>query len=174
MPEVVTDIIIDASAERVWQVLTDLPSYPTWNPVLRQVVGDLGIEQTLDVVRIGANGREVAERPTIVHYRPMRDIYWRVRLGLPGLLDVERGFKIERLGPEQVRFVHWEARSGLFAYLVRGASESDTRGQLDVMNLALKAQAEHGAVAYPDLCGVESTDVEARADHEQGVTAAPI
>jgi hypothetical protein len=42
------------------------------------------------------------------------------------------------------------------------------------MNLALKAQAEHGAVAYPDLCGVESTDVEARADHEQGVAPAPI
>ena len=148
MPEIVTDTIIEASAERVWQDLTDMDAYPTWNPVLRRVVGQLAVEQTLTVTRIGADGGEVTEHPTVIHFRPVREIRWRTRLGLPWLLDTERGFKIERLGPEQVRFVHWQSRSGVLAYLVMGTSESAARDQLDVMNLALKAQVEHGTASH--------------------------
>lgn len=178
MPEIVTDIIIEASAERVWHELTDVAAYPSWNPVLRRVLGHLAVEQTLTVVRIGADGGEVVERPTIIHFRPVREIRWRTRLGLPWLLDTERGFKIERLGPEQVRFVHWQSRSGLLAYLVMGASESAARDQLDVMNLALKAQVEHGAVSHvgshADSGGVEEMVSETHADDEQHVVPSPI
>ncbi len=137
MPEVVTDIVIEASAERVWRTLTDLPAYPGWNPVLRRVTGDLAVGQTLGVVRIKPDGGETTEHPSITHYRPDREIRWRTRVGLPWLLDTERSLKIERLGPERVRFVHWLNRTGLLAYLVPGGSESSAREQLDVMNLAL-------------------------------------
>jgi hypothetical protein len=178
MPEIVTDIIIEASAERVWQALTDVASYPSWNPVLRRVHGNLAVEQTLTVVRIGADGGEVVERPTVIHFRPVREIRWRTRLGLPWLLDTERGFKIERLGPEQVRFVHWQSRSGLLAYLVMGTSESAARDQLDVLNLALKAQVEHGTVSHvashADSGGVEEMVPETHADHEQHAAPSPI
>ena len=178
MPEIVTDITIEASAERVWQELTDVASYPSWNPVLRRVHGQLAVEQTLTVVRIGADGGEVVERPTVMHFRPVREIRWRTRLGLPWLLDTERGFKIERLGPEQVRFVHWQSRSGLLAYLVMGTSESAARDQLDVLNLALKAQVEHGAAphagSHADAGGADDTASETHAQDEQHVAPSPI
>lgn len=32
-------ILYNASASRVWQVLTDLEAYPQWNPFIRQVTG---------------------------------------------------------------------------------------------------------------------------------------
>jgi hypothetical protein len=178
MPEIVTDTIIEASAERVWQELTDVAAYPGWNPVLRRVQGHLAVEQTLTVVRIGADGGEVVERPTVIHFRPVREIRWRTRLGLPWLLDTERGFKIERLGPEQVRFVHWQSRSGLLAYLVLGASEAAARDQLDVMNLALKAQVEHGAAphaaAHADSDDGEVMVSEAHAEEAQHAAPSPI
>ena len=178
MPEIVTDTIIEASAERVWQELTDVAAYPSWNPVLRRVLGQLAVEQTLTVTRIGADGGEVTENPTVIHFRPVREIRWRTRLGLPWLLDTERGFKIERLGPEQVRFVQWQSRSGVLAYLVMGTSESAARDQLDVMNLALKAQVEHGSVSHvgshADSGGVEELVPEAHADREQHAAPSPI
>ena len=178
MPEIVTDTIIEASAERVWQDLTDVDAYPSWNPVLRRVVGQLAVEQTLTVTRIGADGGEIVERPTITHLRPVRQIRWRTRLGLPWLLDTELGFKIERLGPEQVRFVHWQSRSGLLAYLVMGTSESAARDQLDVMNLALRAQVEHGTAPHvaphADSGSTEDMVSETHAEEAQQVAPSPI
>jgi hypothetical protein len=166
MPEVVTEIIIDASAERVWHTLVDLEAYPGWNPVIRRISGPLGFEQAVAVTRIGADGREVTEHPTVTHYRPQREIRWRTRMGLPWLLDTEVSFKIERLGPTQVRFVHWQARTGLLALLTPGASESAVRDRFDVMNLALKARAEHDAVLSPEP--------EAHAAHEGQPAASAI
>jgi len=33
--DLTTSVDIDATAERVWQVLTDLPAYGEWNPFIK-------------------------------------------------------------------------------------------------------------------------------------------
>jgi uncharacterized protein YndB with AHSA1/START domain len=37
MKELHSEIEIDASAERVWAILTDFASYPRWNPFIRSI-----------------------------------------------------------------------------------------------------------------------------------------
>jgi hypothetical protein len=148
MHEIVTEVVLEASAERVWQVVTNLDAYSGWNPVLRRVRGRLAIGQRLTVVRIGAHGREIVERPTVVRYRPVRELRWRTRLALPWLLDTERVFRVESLGPVRTRFLHWQSRSGLLSLLLLGVSQATTREHFEVMNLALKAHVEHGARSF--------------------------
>ncbi|MBI4544746.1 MAG: SRPBCC family protein [Gemmatimonadetes bacterium] len=41
MKELYAEIDIEASAERVWQVLTDFAAYPEWNPFMRSISGTL-------------------------------------------------------------------------------------------------------------------------------------
>jgi uncharacterized protein YndB with AHSA1/START domain len=40
MKELRADIEIQASAERVWQLLTDFASFPQWNPFIRRASGE--------------------------------------------------------------------------------------------------------------------------------------
>jgi hypothetical protein len=178
MAETVTDIIIDASADRVWETVADLPAYPNWNPVLRHVRGELTPHKALTVVRVSADGGEITEHATVVLYRPGREIRWRTRALLPWLLDVEHTFKIEPLGRDQVRFVHWLSRSGLLAYLLPQNSEAAIRDQLDVMNLALKAQVEHGLAPAPESATARddraARSLRAPAAPEQQVAASSV
>lgn len=39
MKEINTEIEINASAEKVWQLLTDFAAYPHWNPFMRSIKG---------------------------------------------------------------------------------------------------------------------------------------
>ncbi len=39
MKQLHTEIIVEAPAERVWELLTDFASYPQWNPFIRNISG---------------------------------------------------------------------------------------------------------------------------------------
>ena len=41
MPSIHTTELIDASPDRVWQILADLSSYPDWNPFIIEASGEL-------------------------------------------------------------------------------------------------------------------------------------
>ena len=41
MKEIRTEIAINASAERVWTVLTDFASFPQWSPFIAAAEGEL-------------------------------------------------------------------------------------------------------------------------------------
>ena len=49
MKELRTEIEIQASAERVWQLLTDFPSFPQWNPFIRKASGNIRVGERLEV-----------------------------------------------------------------------------------------------------------------------------
>ena len=43
MKELRTEIEIQSTAERVWQLLTDFPSFPQWNPFIRKASGNIRV-----------------------------------------------------------------------------------------------------------------------------------
>jgi hypothetical protein len=47
--ELTTSVDIDASPERVWQVLTDLPAYAEWNPFITEADGAVVVGERLTV-----------------------------------------------------------------------------------------------------------------------------
>jgi uncharacterized protein YndB with AHSA1/START domain len=49
MKELHSQIEINASAERVWRLLTDFASYPQWNPFIRRISGELTTGERLEV-----------------------------------------------------------------------------------------------------------------------------
>ena len=142
--DLVTEIDIEAPADRVWQILTDFASYPSWNPFVRKIEGPVQEGAQLEVALQPPGRGPSTFRPKIVKVVPGRELRWLGHLGVSGLFDGEHRFQIEPLDGSRVRFVHAERFDGLLASpLLRSIGES-TRQGFQAMNEALKSRAEGG------------------------------
>jgi hypothetical protein len=145
MKELRSEIEIEASAERVWQLLTDFAHFPQWNPFIRRASGNVKLGERLDVYMqpSGANG--MTFRPTVLKAEPNRELRWIGHLLIPGLFDGEHIFNIESLGTNRVLFVQREIFTGLLVPLFAKQLDTDTQRGFEEMNRALKIRAEQAA-----------------------------
>ena len=119
MREIRVGTEIESTADEVWAVLTDIPSYPSWNPFVRHIEGPLEVGVTL-AVRIEPedwNGMDIT--PKVLVADAPRELRWLGHLWVPGIFDGEHSFTIEEVGPGRVRLVHAERFSGALVWLMR-------------------------------------------------------
>lgn len=135
-----TEIIIAASPERVWAVLTDFAAYPQWNPFIESMEGmpEPGTRLTL---RIRAGEARHVFKPVVLQATACRRLRWLGRVGVPGLFDGEHDFELQA---EQggTRFLQSESFQGFLVPLLWRQVEPATRAGFEAMNRALKARAE--------------------------------
>jgi hypothetical protein len=142
MLELRSEIEIQASAEKVWQLLTDLASFPKWNPFIRRANGEIKEGARLEVYIQPSGAGGMTFKPTVLKAEPNRELRWLGRLVLPGLFDGEHIFTIDLLGDNRVRFTQREIFNGLFVPLLARSLKTDTQRGFEEMNQALKARAE--------------------------------
>ncbi len=128
MKQIHTEITIQAPAQRVWELLTDFPSYPEWNPFVRRAIGKPEVGEKLEVLIQPPDGRGMTFRPIVLKAEPNQELRWLGRLIIPGLFDGEHFFMIEPLDENSVRFIQGENFSGLLVPLFSGMLKSTERG----------------------------------------------
>jgi hypothetical protein len=141
MRELQTSTEIDATPERVWEILTDFPSYPGWNPFIRSIAGEAVPGAELRVTIQPPGGRAMSFKPTVREAEPQRELRWLGHLLVPRVFDGEHSLRIERIGEGRVRFVQAERFTGVLVPLLGGTLEATRRG-FEAMNEALKRRAE--------------------------------
>jgi hypothetical protein len=136
------EVDIQASAERVWQVLTDFAAYPTWNPFLTSATGRPIQGERLTVRMQPEGGRAMTFRPTVTDVDTGRRLSWLGHLMLPGIFDGEHSFSIQPLGDGRVRLIQQEEYRGLLVPLLARSLDRRTLPAFRAMNRALKRRAE--------------------------------
>jgi hypothetical protein len=141
--ELRTEIDIDATGERVWQVLTDFASFPRWNPFIRQASGEPRSGAKLEVTfQPSGVSRAMSFKPRVLRAEPGRELRWKGHLIMPGIFDGEHIFMIDPVSATRVRFTQREVFTGLLVPLMARALDSDTRRGFEEMNQAIKERAE--------------------------------
>jgi hypothetical protein len=143
MKEINTEIEINASAEKVWQLLTDFAAYPQWNPFIRSVNGKPESNAKLQIFVQPSGSRGMKFSPTILKAEPQKELRWLGSLFVRGLFEGEHIFNIEPVAEEKVKFVQREQFSGLLVPLFWRSLDTDTRRGFNEMNVALKERAEN-------------------------------
>ncbi len=142
MYELRTDIEIAAAPEEIWSILIDFAAYPRWNPFIRHILGVAEQGSALEVCMHPAGARGARFRPTVLVVDPPRELRWRGRLLVPGVLDDEHCFLIEPLSDGRVRFEQSERFSGLLTPLAQDRIERNLARGFREMNAALKGRVE--------------------------------
>ncbi len=134
-----TEIVIPATADDVWAVLTDTRRYPEWNPFIRTLTGRLVAGEHVSATIQPIGQRAMSFRPLILRADAGRELRWRGRFLHRSIFQGEHAF---RLLPEasQTRLVHEETFSGL---MLRFMDVESFRPSFEAMNEALKARVAH-------------------------------
>ena len=138
----VSRIEIDATAEQVWEVLTDFAAYASWNPFIVSAVGaaDVGSSVTLRMQPVDA--RAVTLTPNILEATPGQRLCWRGRLWIPGIFDAEHAFTLTPRDDGSVTLDQVEEFTGLLVPFMAGSLDRHTLPAFVTMNEALKVRAE--------------------------------
>ena len=142
MTQLDTCIDISASPERVWEILTDFPAYPSWNPFITAITGLVKAGTVLTVQLTLPGKPAMSFKPTLKVVDRPRELRWAGQVLAPGLFDGEHGFEIEALDQGRCRLRHVEVFSGVLVPLFIPALQDATRAGFEAMNRALKDRAE--------------------------------
>ena len=141
MKELKTEIIINASQETVWQVLTNFEQYASWNPFIVNSSGKaVAGERITNQMKQGE--KTFTFKPKLIEVQSYQKLEWMGHLMVPGLFDGHHYFHLEKTGIDQTKLIHGEKFSGLFRTLIMKNLEESTRDGFVRMNRALKERAE--------------------------------
>jgi hypothetical protein len=148
-----TSIDLDATPERVWEVLTDVPAYPDWTPMLTSAEGAFaeggrvvfGFPPLHPLLRSTVPVRVLEVTPG----RRLRYLFRFGRLGIPALLDAEQTSTIDPRGGGVRLWLELQVRGVLLPLMVRSLSPDETPG-FGPMPAALRARIEGTEATRPD------------------------
>ena len=142
MKELYTEIEINASAEQVWQLLTDFANMDKWNPFIARASGQVKPGERLEIYLNLPDGFGMTIKSTLTKVESNRELRWLGDPIVPGIFNGEHIFTIAPLSPDRVRFIHREEfRGWLVPLILRMVGKKIKRG-FEAMNQALKVEAE--------------------------------
>jgi hypothetical protein len=136
-----TEIEINASAEKVWQVLSDFESFPKWNPFVIKVLGKPKVGEILQIEVQLPKSRLLKFTPEVLVAEPNKELRWVGTMPLNAFRG-EHFYQIEKLGDDKIRFIHGEHFSGWMVGLIWMMLGKKIEKGYGLMNEALKKQAE--------------------------------
>lgn len=143
MKTIETNIVIDSTPEKIWDVLTNFEDYELWNPFMTKVVGNASLGSKIEVNIKTISGKNRSYYPIITKCETNKELRWKGKSFLPGVFDGERVFVLEKSDDDKVSFSHKEIFSGLGVKLVGNKLDENLRDGFFRMNEALKDRAEN-------------------------------
>jgi len=112
------EIEIEAPAEVVWSVLTDLDRYGEWNPFITKCRSSLQVGAPIDMVVNHVMPRPMKMREWVRSYTAGREFSYSMKPVPLGALRSERSHLVTPIGPDRCRYESHFALRGWLAPLV--------------------------------------------------------
>lgn len=140
--EIKTQVLIKASPEKVWEVLTNFNNYPAWNPFIKSVKGNVKVSDKIIVRLEPPEGREMTFKPKVLAFDSQKEFRWLGHLLFPGLFDGEHKFELIDNHDGTTTFIQSEKFKGILVPLFKKMLDTNTVNGFNLMNQKLKQLVE--------------------------------
>ncbi|WP_417068979.1 SRPBCC family protein [Niveibacterium terrae] len=137
-----SELVVSASRQRIWEVLTDFPAYPDWNPLLREVHGEAERGRSLNVRLAGFGHRGRNLWPDVRSANRGRELCLALTILPAGLLDANWRVVLIREEGGQCRIAQRIRCSGWLSRWYAPRLARTLTPALAAMNEALRRRAE--------------------------------
>lgn len=135
--QIKTSITINASKEKIWEILTDFEHYSEWNSFIKSVSGEVKVGNQ---VKIKLQG--MTFKPVVLTFNKNTELKWLGHLWFKGIFDGEHKFKLTENEDGTTKFEQNENFSGILVKLFSKSLDKDTKMGFEQMNKELKLRAE--------------------------------
>jgi len=115
--EIVTEALLPAKPEQVWQVLTNGAQYSDWNPFIVNVEGRFEKGERLKNTMKPHPNKQMVFTPEVIEVKVNEELRWVGRLSVPCTFNGEHYFILEP-HEGQTRFTHGEKFSGFALWFI--------------------------------------------------------
>jgi hypothetical protein len=140
--EIKTEIQINATPERVWAILTDFDAYPTWNPFIKSLTGEVKVGNTITARIEPPKAKGMTFKPKVLTFEANQEFRWLGHLLIPGLFDGEHRFQLIDNGNGTTTFIQSEKFKGILVPLFKKMLDINTVNGFNEMNQKLKEIVE--------------------------------
>jgi len=140
---------VQAPAEVIWEVISDLRSWEKWCALYPKAAGEIRIGSVLDITLALPGQAPQQIKPTVLEWVPNEQLHWRLTM-LGGLVKTIRYFEIESLAEASCIVSNGEIVGGLMGPRLGKRMARTIYRAFSDMNDALKARAEALWIARRD------------------------
>ncbi|MGE8554485.1 MAG: SRPBCC family protein [Chryseobacterium jejuense] len=134
-----TEIVIHATPEKIWKILSNFQNYPTWNPFITEIQGSVEEGNQIQVTIKPKEGKGMVFKPVVLSKKENKELKWLGKLLFKGIFDGEHHFELIDNKNGTTQFIQSEQFSGL---LVPFFNFDNTAIGFNLMNQKLKELAE--------------------------------
>lgn len=142
--QITTQVIINASIDKVWNTFTDFQNYPNWNPFIKSLTGNVKAGEQIKVILQQPGKKPMEFNPRVLVFEKKKEFKWIGHLFFPGIFDGEHDFKLQDNGNGTTTFIQSEKFKGVLVPFLKKMLENDTVKGFTEMNERLKAISEQG------------------------------
>src|SRR5690606_30670651 len=137
--EIKTEIIIRATPEKIWTILTYFDTYPEWNPFIVSIKGDVAKGKKITVTIHPLDEKMITFKPVVLTRIENKELSWQGRFLFKGLFDGKHTFELVDNGDGTTTFIQKEEFKGALVWMFHLKNIEKGFG---AMNQKLKELAE--------------------------------
>jgi hypothetical protein len=140
--EIKTEILINATPEKVWAILTDFNNYPKWNPFIKLIKGEVKVGNKITARIEPPEAKGMTFNPKILTFETNKELSWLGHLLFAGLFDGEHKFELIDNKNGTTTFRQSEKFKGILVPLFKKQLDNNTKKGFEEMNKKLKELSE--------------------------------
>jgi hypothetical protein len=137
-----TEILINATSEKIWSILTNFDNYPNWNPFIKSINGEVKVGGKIKVRIEPPQAKGMIFTPIILTFVTYKELSWLGHLLFAGIFDGEHKFELINNANGTTTFIQSEKFTGILVSLFKKQLDNNTKKGFEEMNKKLKELTE--------------------------------